>query len=338
MRTPGAWTSRLAAIAVAVVTSGCGDEPGLGPAFDPDASGGMTTDAGTTGQASDPDAGSTSGSSDDEPGPDPGASTSTGPAPTDDSTTGEPNDCPRVRVMVAAGDVLNVRPTPSTAEDPIGELPNNAIVDVLEEVVGEEIDGVSTWFHIATDTLDGYVFGGFATCTLDEPPELEPPDGFWLPLECGMTATISQGNDGGFSHQGNAFYAFDFSLGIGTPMVAMAQGIVIHTYAETMPGDPCYDGGGPECFPYGNLVVLLHGDGSTSLYKHLSEVLVTDGELVPRGTTVGLSGSTGYSTGPHAHVARQEDCGEPNCQSIPLEFVEAGVPVTGESVTSENCP
>jgi murein DD-endopeptidase MepM/ murein hydrolase activator NlpD len=121
-------------------------------------------------------------------------------------------------------------------------------------------------------------------------------------------------------------------------MVAMADGIVIHTFAETMPGDPCYDGGGPECFPYGNLVVLWHGDGSTTLYKHLSEVLVTDGELVPRGMMVGLSGSTGYSTGPHAHVARQEDCGEPNCQSIPLEFVEAGVPVTGESVTSENCP
>ena len=163
-------------------------------------------------------------------------------------------------------------------------------------------------------------------------------DRFWLPLECGTSATISQGNNGGTSHQGNAYYAFDFSLGLNTPLVAMADGIVIHTFAETGPGDPCYSGGGPECFAYGNLVVLLHGDGSTSLYKHLNQVLATDGELVPRGMTVGLSGSTGYSTGPHAHVARQEDCGEPNCQSIPLEFVEAGVPVTGESVTSENCP
>jgi len=234
--------------------------------------------------------------------------------------------------------VLNVRSTPSTELGPIGSLPNNSIVDVIEEVEGETIDGTNLWFHIATDTLDGYVFGGFAECTLDEPPELLPPDGFWLPLECGMTATISQGNDGGTSHQGNAFYAFDFAIGLNTPLVAMADGIVIHTFAETMPGDPCYAGGGPECFAYGNLVVLLHGDGSTSLYKHLNEVHVADGELVPRGFPVGLSGSTGYSTGRHAHVARQEDCGDPNCQSIPLEFEDAGVPGTGQSVTSENCP
>lgn len=333
---PRGWTGRLAVIAVAVAATGCGDDSGFGPAFDPEGSGDASTAAGSTGQAPEPEPDSTAGSTGE---PDPtAASASTGPTPTDDSTTGAPSDCPRVRVMVASGEVLNVRPDPSTAQDPIGSLPNNSIVDVIEEVTGEAIDGNDAWFHIATDTLDGYVFSGFAECTLEEPPELEPPDGFWLPLECGMSATISQGNDGGFSHQGNAFYAFDFSLGVGTPMVAMAEGIVIHTFAETMPGDPCYNGGGPECFPYGNLVVLYHGDGSTSLYKHLSEVLVTDGELVPRGMAVGLSGSTGYSTGPHAHVARQEDCGEPNCQSIPLEFVDAGVPATGESVTSENCP
>jgi len=334
---PREWTSRLAAIAVAVTAGGCGDDPGFGPAFDPHTTGDAATEAGSSEPASEGEGseGSTTGDAD----PDAtAASASTGPGSAGDSTTGEPNDCPRVRVMVAAGEVLNVRPDPSTAQDPIGSLPNNSIVDVVEEVMGEDIDGNSTWFHIATDTLDGYVFSGFAECTLEEPPDLEPPDGFWLPLECGMSATISQGNNGDFSHQGNAYYAFDFSLGVGTPMVAMAEGIVIHTFAETMPGDPCYSGGGPECFPYGNLVVLYHGDGSTSLYKHLSEVLVTDGELVPRGVTVGLSGSTGYSTGPHAHVARQEDCGEPNCQSIPLDFVDAGVPETGESVTSENCP
>jgi murein DD-endopeptidase MepM/ murein hydrolase activator NlpD len=315
----------------------CSGGSPLGPAFDPYDPTDESTGSGSSGEAPEPDPEVTVGSTSD---PDPTASSaSSGPAPTDEgSTTGEPNDCPRIRVIVGSGEVLNVRPTASTVEEPIGSLPNNSIVDVVEQVTGEVIEGSDVWFHITTDTLDGYVFGGFVECTLEEPPELMPPDGFWLPLECGMSANISQGNDGGTSHQGNAFYAFDFALALNTPLVAIADGIVIHTYAETMPGDPCYAGGGPDCFMYGNLVTLLHGDGSTSLYKHLNEVHVADGELVLRGFPVGLSGSTGYSTGPHAHVARQEDCGEANCQSIPLEFVDAGVPVTGESVTSENCP
>src|SRR5690606_14706236 len=136
-------------------------------------------------------------------------------------------------------------------------------------------------------------------------------------------------------------YGFDFGIPLNTPLVAMAAGEVIHVYDRTRPGDPCYSGGDSSCYPYANLVVLLHPDGSTTLYKHLNSVSVALGELVPRGVTVGLSGSTGYSTGPHAHVARQENCGEANCQSIPLAFEDvpgSGVPATGQTVTSGNCP
>jgi murein DD-endopeptidase MepM/ murein hydrolase activator NlpD len=236
------------------------------------------------------------------------------------------------------GNVLNIRDEPSTSGAEIGELPRNAIADVVDTVMGESVEGTDVWFEIVKDDVQGFVTGAYAECTFDEAPELEPPDGFHLPLECGVTTTIAQGNDGTFTHQGAAFYAYDFSIGVGTPLVAMADGIVIHTFAETMPGDPCYDGGGPECFEFGNLVVLLHGDGTTSLYKHLEVVWTFDGEFVPQGSPVGLSGSTGYSTGPHAHIMRMEDCGAAQCQSIPLEFLEAGVPDTGDEVTSENCP
>jgi murein DD-endopeptidase MepM/ murein hydrolase activator NlpD len=256
----------------------------------------------------------------------------------DTGSDGVENDCPRVRVSVSAGASLNVRPSPSTDGEPIGALPNRSVVDVLAEEIGETVQGTDLWFHVADTEIEGFVSAAYAECTLDEPPDLLPPDGFWLPLECGASATISQGNFGTFSHQNNAAYAFDFSLGIGTPMVAIADGIVIHRYDATGPGDPCYDGGDSGCYPYANLVTLLHGDGTTSIYKHLSDVLVSDGEFVPRGRPVGLSGSTGYSTGPHAHVMRQEDCGQANCPSIPLEFVDAGVPQTGDTVTSENCP
>ncbi|HET6585670.1 MAG TPA: peptidoglycan DD-metalloendopeptidase family protein, partial [Nannocystaceae bacterium] len=252
----------------------------------------------------------------------------------------EPDDCPRLRVATNNGGHLNVRPGPSTDGEAVGELPDNAIVDKIGEAQGEWIDTTDVWFEIDSEAFQvaGFVFSEYVECTTEEAPALAEPDGYWLPLECGMSATISQGNDGDYSHSGNSRYAFDFSLGVGTPLVAMADGVVLHRYAETMPGDPCYDGGGEECYLYANLVVLKHGDGLRSIYKHLSEVLVEDGAFVARGTAVGLSGSSGYSTGPHAHVMRQENCPEPNCPSIPLEFEGIGVPQTGDTVKSNNCP
>jgi len=244
--------------------------------------------------------------------------------------------CPRIRVVTPPAEPLNVRPDPSTAAEPIGSLGNGSIVDVLDEVQGESIEGNTLWFHIAYLASDGYVSAVFAECTQDMPPE--PPDGYNLPLPCGMQVTCTQGNLGETSHTGLHAYAFDFGVGLGTPLVAMADGTVSVTFAETMPGDPCYDGGGPECGPYGNEVVVLHGDGLSSMYKHLSAVEVATGDVVTRGQQIGLSGTSGYSTGRHVHVMLMESCGQLTCQSVPLEFVEAGVPVEGDVVVSENCP
>jgi hypothetical protein len=268
---------------------------------------------------------------------DPSLATTSTTTGSDDTTGGPPADCPRVRVTVPVGDVLNVRPDPSTAGEPVGTLAPGAIVDVLAIVQGEVLEGNGEWIEVTNKQLTGFVWSGLVECTLDEPPT----DGFFLPLECGMTATVSQGNNGGFSHTGQSAYAFDFSLGSGTPLVAIAAGTVSHMYAGTTPGHPCYDGGGQECINDANFAVVLHGDGTASIYGHLSEVHVDIGDPVGRGEVVGLSGSTGWSTGPHAHVARQEGCGSGWCQSIPVTFADVagdGVPVTGQSVTSGNCP
>ena len=52
---------------------------------------------------------------------------------------------------------------------------------------------------------------------------------------------------------------------------------------------------------YGNMVMINHGGGIMTLYAHGSEILVQVGQQVLRGDPVLKVGSTGYSTGPHAH-------------------------------------
>ena len=52
---------------------------------------------------------------------------------------------------------------------------------------------------------------------------------------------------------------------------------------------------------YGNYVVIYHGPGNTTLYAHMSSRSVKEGDHVSQGQVIGITGSTGISSGPHLH-------------------------------------
>jgi len=78
----------------------------------------------------------------------------------------------------------------------------------------------------------------------------------------------------------------DISATIGTEFTAMAKGIVVKAEYNTA---------------YGNMVIIDHGGGVQTLYAHGSEIVAKLGQEVNAGDVVLKVGSTGYSTGPHAH-------------------------------------
>ena len=58
---------------------------------------------------------------------------------------------------------------------------------------------------------------------------------------------------------------------------------------------------------YGNYVVVSHGSGNTTLYAHMSSRSVSVGQHVNQGDVLGITGSTGISSGPHLHFEITEN-------------------------------
>ena len=76
---------------------------------------------------------------------------------------------------------------------------------------------------------------------------------------------------------------------------------------------------------YGKMVIIDHGGGISTLYAHGSEILVEVGQNVKRGETVLKVGSTGYSTGPHAHFEVRIN----GITTDPLPYITTGL-IPGE--------
>lgn len=163
---------------------------------------------------------------------------------------------------------------------------------------------------------------------------------FTLPVPVGKTVVVTQGNNGVFSHNNDfSRHAFDLGLDRGAPLTAMADGTVVQVRDAVKTGMDCYSGGGFECIDKANYVLVRHAGGD-ALYLHLETASVKVGQTVKRGDVVGTVGSTGQSSGPHAHVQLQQPCDTYVCKTIPLAFADVaspGVPASGDPVTATAC-
>ncbi|HEX8993826.1 MAG TPA: peptidoglycan DD-metalloendopeptidase family protein [Candidatus Paceibacterota bacterium] len=93
-------------------------------------------------------------------------------------------------------------------------------------------------------------------------------------------------------YNGHGHNAIDIAAPIGTPVYAALGGVVMGTgNTDLVRG----------CYSFGKWIMINHGNGLSTLYAHLSEIDVTQGQQIDSRQLIGLSGMTGYATGPHIH-------------------------------------
>jgi murein DD-endopeptidase MepM/ murein hydrolase activator NlpD len=115
----------------------------------------------------------------------------------------------------------------------------------------------------------------------------------------------------------------DFPAPTGTPVGAVAVGKVASAAS-----------GGP----YGNHITISHGGGLSSMYAHLSAMMVGAGQRVRRGQRIGSVGSTGNSSGPHLHLEARRGGRTINPEPF-LGYANGGRPRPGEVAwVGENGP
>lgn len=119
------------------------------------------------------------------------------------------------------------------------------------------------------------------------------PGGYIWPVDSRyITSTVggraSPGGIGSTNHKGTDIGR----VGYTSPVYASKAGtVIVAQYSSS----------------YGNYVVISHGSGNTTLYAHMSSIKTSVGAYVNQGDVIGITGSTGNSTGPHLHFEVTEN-------------------------------
>ena len=149
------------------------------------------------------------------------------------------------------------------------------------------------------------------------------PGGYIWPVDSRyITSTVggrtSPGGVGSTNHKGTDIGR----VGYTSPIYAAKAGtVIVSTYSRS----------------YGNYVVVSHGSGNTTLYAYMSSRKVEVGQYVKQGAVLGITGSTGNSTGPHLHFEITENGERINPLSHgkkPCKGYLSGYTLSGTSVGS----
>ncbi len=197
--------------------------------------------------------------------------------------------------------VLNewYRGMPALAKDGIYGPETEARVRYLQERAGIAVDGIAG--PVTLGVLNMSAVGGApaprAAADTDDSddsaatetvPQAVAPGDFVKPTTGELTSGF--GSRWGSSHNG-----IDIANDIGTPIYSTAAGEVV----ESGPA------GG-----FGKWVRVQHDNGTISVYGHIHEALVSEGEQVAAGEQIATMGNRGQSTGPHLHFEIWQDGGD----------------------------
>lgn len=197
-----------------------------------------------------------------------------------------------------------LRPQHGTIASANPPLPARAVVPALQRTLVTRL-GPKTTAELWLDVTPGS-------------PNAQPKDvEYGYPLRT-TELQVEQGWGGVYSHSDDQNrHAVDFAAEIGTPVLAARAGTVMEVESD-------FARAGLDTEQYArsaNFVRIVHDDGTMALYAHLQQagVLVRAGQHVRKAEVIGLSGNTGFTTGPHLHFAVQANRGM-KLESIPFRM------------------
>lgn len=197
----------------------------------------------------------------------------------------EPETTRTAYVANTGGIVLRVRAQANTNCEILGTIKEGSSITVKGD------SKTNGFWKVDYNGRTGYCHGDYISFSKPSENSTSNSSSFAYPVNANVTCHF-----GGYAgHIGT-----DFGVSMGTSVKASKSGTV------SVAASPC-----PHNFPkdyncgcsggWGNYIRINHGDGTETIYAHLTSLSVSVGQRVSQGQEIGKSGSTGWSTGPHLH-------------------------------------